>query len=135
MPGSRDRRLREPRRVPLCLGVIAGLAERHGEIRRQRQAPLVSWWKDGSGPAQQPTARVEVAAIESASAGSCKMVGRADGESKKGWIVSVELRAVAMRLLEVVPDDLVTFDEIMRREPVARTARGARARVAFGSDS
>ena len=46
------------------------------------------------------------------------MVCSAHGESRKRGVVGVELYQVAARLLEVVPDDLVPFDQVVRREPV-----------------
>ena len=48
-----------------------------------------------------------------------------------------ELRAVAVRLLEVVADDLVQLDErgAVLLEPGRRSARAARPRTAFGSAS
>ena len=46
-----------------------------------------------------------------------------------------ELATVQIRLLEVVADDLVALDQSRASRASRRTARGARARVAFGSDS
>ena len=67
---------------------------------------------------QQPATRIEVAAIESPSACSREVVGRSASESRQGGVAWVELRPVAVRLLEVVAEDLVALHKVVLREPV-----------------
>ena len=50
-------------------------------------------------------------------------------------VVRIELGAVAVCLLEVVADDLVTLDELVRRASQSAKRSCSSARVAFGSDS
>ncbi len=100
------------------LVALAGLEQRGGVVGSQREPLLVTARQQvGRTPEERPTG-VEVGAIESSPRGGDEMVGRASGEIGERRVGAVELRPVAVRLLEVVPDDLVSFDEIVRREPV-----------------
>ena len=78
--------------------------------------------------------RVEVAPVEARRAGRGEMARRRVARAGQAPGRRIELDAVAMRLLEVVADDLVALDESCVASQSAKRSCSS-ARVAFGSDS
>ena len=97
---------------------VTGLVQGGVEVRREREARLIAGREEICRSPQERAAGGEVAAVEGAAAGGSEMAGGTGGEVGELRIAGVELRAVAVGLLEVVADDLVALDELVRREPV-----------------
>ena len=89
----------------------SGASVRRGKVVRR---------SDLDGAQEKRPRRVEVAPIDGAATGCCEMARGSPRESFELRVVRVELAAVEMSLLEVVADDLVTLDEVVRREPVGK---------------
>ena len=106
--------------------VVVRLEQGVGVVRRERESRLVVLRQQARRTAEQRAAGVEIAAFEGSSPGRRETRGSATRESVERRIRAVELGPVPMRLLEVVADDLVAFDEVVRRAATRRSARAAR---------
>ncbi len=98
--------------------VVVRLEQGVGEVRRKRESRLVVLRQQARRTAEQRAAGVEIAAFEGSSPGRRETRGSATREPVERRIRAVELGPVPMRLLEVVADDLVALDEVVRREPL-----------------
>lgn len=65
--------------------------------------------------AEERAARVEVGAVERTTASVREVGRRVSRELVQPGVAGVEFGSIPMRLLEVVPDDLVALDETVAR--------------------
>jgi hypothetical protein len=79
---------------------------------------IVVLGKQVDRPSQERPPRIEIAAVECTAPRPAEMLRGAAGDSLERRIGAVELQPVSMRLLEVVADDLIALDELVRRQPV-----------------
>ena len=98
------------------------------KLRRVRESSLVILRENGGGPLEERACRAGVTAVEGSAARRGEVLRCAAGEAEQLGGFRVELPAVAVRLLEVVAEDLVALDELLAVEASPRTARAVRSR-------
>ena len=83
-----------------------------------RKPPLVVRRENGGGPLEERACGTGVTAVEGSAARRGEVLRCAAGEAGQLGGFRVELPAVAVRLLEVVAEDLVALDELLAVQPV-----------------
>ena len=116
---SRDRIARRSRlREDLESALVRGFVVRVREFRHVRKPPLVVLRENGGGPLEEGACCAGVTAVEGSAARRGEVLRCAAGEAGQLGGFRVELPAVAVRLLEVVAEDLVALDELLAVQPV-----------------
>src|SRR4051812_28769583 len=127
--GSRDWIARRSRfREDLEGALVCRLLVHVRELRRVRESTLVARRENGGGPPEGRAWRGGGTAFEGSAARRGEVLRCAAGEAEQLGGFWVELPAVAVRLLEVVADDLVCLDQFVRREPVGELLVQLRSR-------
>jgi hypothetical protein len=113
---------------------LALLAERRRELQLRQRAPGVRLRHELGCPGEQPHRRRGVAALERPVCGPEQPRRRALRNRRRGAVERPELRAVAIRLLEVVTEDLVeqirspsAVEPLMSQNSTVTTLRTSRA--------
>src|SRR6188472_3409796 len=104
--------------------VGAAKALRDADRRHEVDASRVAWREKGDGARNELDRSRCVGPDEGASSGDPEPLGRPAGKRTTRLVDRAELRAIAVRLLEVVPEDLLELDRPHTRlllEPVRET--------------
>src|SRR5580765_8164465 len=88
------------------------------KLRRMRESSLVVVRENGGGALEERACSADVTAVEGSAARRGEVLRCAAGEAGQLGAFRVELPAVAVRLLEVIAQDLVALDELLAVQPV-----------------
>src|SRR5690348_10563153 len=107
----RDRIARRSRfREDLEGAIVRCLLVHVRKLRRMRESSLVVLRENGGGALEERACSAGVTAVEGSAARRGEVLRCAAGEAGQLGGFRVELPAIALRLLEVVAEDLVTLD-------------------------